>query len=101
MKRLIFGLLLISSQAEAKEIKVQMDGISFEPKTITIHPGDSVVWQNISPTDHTATGGAFDTGIVHSKESARAIVFTKPGTYDYHCKIHGLMMSGTIKVAGS
>jgi plastocyanin len=101
MKRLIFGLLLIASQTEAKEIRVRMDGISFEPKIVTVHAGDSVVWQNVSLTDHTATGTTFDTGIVHSKEAARAIVFTKPGTYDYHCRIHGLMMSGTIKVAKS
>jgi plastocyanin len=44
--------------AEPPEIAVQMtQAKSFEPKTITVKTGDTVVWKNVSDMPHTVTDG--------------------------------------------
>jgi plastocyanin len=83
----------------AKDVDVQMKSISFSPKLVQIVQGDSIVWKNVSYTEHSATGANFDTGLVKPKDKSKAIIFSTPGTYAYNCKIHGKTMSGTIQVS--
>jgi plastocyanin len=98
MKLMIFSFLAIASLAQAKEVEVQMKSISYAPKLTEVSVGDSVVWKNISYTEHSATGDNFDTGLVKPKNQSKRVVFSTAGTYPYHCKIHGKTMSGTIQV---
>jgi plastocyanin len=101
MNKLIFTFLLLSAPAFAKEYTIEMKSISYAPKTIQIAVGDSIQWQNVSYTDHSATGDGFDTGMVHPKEKSKVIVFSKPGTYAYQCHMHGKAMMGTITVGAA
>ena len=92
------------------------EGKSFEPKTITVKPGDTVVWKNVSDMVHTVTdipaqaitaGDAalppnakeFDSGLIQpGKDYSHA--FTVPGTYKYFCVPHETVgMVGTVVVA--
>ena len=78
-----------------------MKSISYEPKSVEVPVGGSVVWTNKAFTNHTATsddGQTFDTGEIKPNESSSAVKFDKEGEFNYHCKIHGKTMSGTVVV---
>jgi plastocyanin len=70
----------------------------FTPGTTTIHAGDTITWTNNGPSSHTATasGGAFNTGVLHKGQSS-SHTFTQAGTFAYVCSIHPFM-HGTIVV---
>jgi plastocyanin len=89
-------------KAEAKPITVTMKSLSYDPKKLEVHVGDSVVWTNESRTKHTATsdddGKTFDTGEIEPGKSSKPVKFEKEGEFKYHCKVHGKTMSGTIAV---
>ncbi len=93
-------------KAEARMTTVRMKSLSYDPRKLEIHVGDSVVWTNNSFTNHTATsddGRTFDTDEIKPEESSKPVKFEKEGEFKYHCKIHGKSMSGTVVVtpAGS
>lgn len=87
---------------ETKPINVTMKSLSYDPKKLEIHVGESVVWTNKSFAKHTATsdddGKTFDTGDVIPEESSKPMKFHREGEFNYHCKTHGKSMSGTIVV---
>jgi plastocyanin len=89
-------------KAEAKPITVTMKSLSYDPKKLEVHVGDSVVWTNKSRTAHTATsddeGKTFDTDEVEPGKSSKPVKFEKEGEFKYHCKVHGKTMSGTVVV---
>jgi plastocyanin len=67
---------------------VAIDGVKYDPPTVTVKRGDTVTWTNKDPFPHTVTAqGAFD-----SKEIAAdgkwSYVARKPGRYDYICTLH-------------
>lgn len=67
----------------------------FEPKNITIHTGEKIIWINKGKKDHTVTSdnGDFNSGHIHPGASV-SYTFTKPGTYDYSCTMHSFLMFG-------
>jgi plastocyanin len=71
----------------------------FEPASITIAAGSSVVWHNTGEQVHTATGDGFDTGDVGGGKDSKAIPFPTAGSFDYICTPHP-WMKGTIVVTG-
>jgi plastocyanin len=81
---------------------VRMKSMSYEPKKLEIHVGDSVVWSNKAFTTHTATsdddGKTFDTGEVERSKSSKPVTFASAGEFKYHCMIHGKAMHATIVV---
>jgi plastocyanin len=85
---------------------VELHFHSFEPKSVTIHSGEAVLWRNSSPIWHTVTADPklaeepqdvalppgvepFDSGRVEAG-TAYEHIFTVPGTYRYFCKPHEL-----------
>ena len=77
---------------------------SYEPKSITIQPGDTVRWvfSGVDP-NHTVTAvnGAFDSGVVFTTPGAMfERRFATAGTFDYSCKAHKqcCLMQGSIRV---
>jgi plastocyanin len=90
------------TKSEAKPITVTMKSLSYDPKKLEVHVGDSVVWTNTSRTTHSAMsdddGKTFDTGDIEPGKSSKPVKFEKEGEFKYHCKVHGKTMSGTIVV---
>jgi plastocyanin len=81
---------------------VVMSDMKFAPETITVSVGTSVTWHNIENKTHTATAndGLWDTDDMGFGAS-HSIIFSKAGTYKYHCKYHtllGIGMTGTVIV---
>jgi len=86
----------------AETITVKMKSLSYDPKQIEAHVGDTVAWTNNAFSKHTATsdddGKTFDTGEIKPDETSKPVRLERQGEFEYHCKIHGKSMSGTIVV---
>jgi len=91
-----------TKQSDAKSTSVEMKSISYDPKSVEVPVGGSIVWTNAAFTNHTATseddGKTFDTGEIKPGESSSPVKFDKEGEFTYHCKIHGKTMSGVVVV---
>jgi plastocyanin len=85
-----------SSGPGANEVWIQ--GMAFDPATITITTGTSILWTNQDAIGHTVTSdsGLFDSGTVNTNGTF-SYMFATAGTFTYHCKIHP-MMTGTVIV---
>jgi len=102
----ILGIVAPEAQCDekptSKPVTVKVKSLSYDPKKLEIHVGDSVVWTNSALTAHTAIsdddGKTFDTGEIEPGQSSKPVKFDKEGEFKYHCKVHGKSMSGTIVV---
>ena len=77
------------------EIKtdIEISGFAFNPSTLTISKGASVVWTNKDSAPHTIvsdTGWEINSDTI-SKGNTYVHIFNTPGTYEYHCGIHPSM----------
>lgn len=78
---------------------VTIDATSYSPATLTIAPGDSVVWENKDLIPHTATSktrGQFDSGDIAPGKSWKH-TFKTAGAFDYVCIYHP-PMKGKLEV---
>jgi plastocyanin len=64
----------------------------FRPARLEIAAGTTVVWTNGGQVVHTvsAEDGSFDSGPIEAGER-RAITFSRPGTFTFHCTPHPFM----------
>lgn len=78
--------------------KISIKGFKFNPASVTVALGETVVWTNDDTAPHTITAdaGQFDSGSLAPGQSF-AMPPLNPGTYAYHCKIHP-SMKGTVTV---
>ncbi len=86
--------------------------LAFDPETLTVPVGTTVVWKAGDGIAHTVTTGMFTLGgnglrtaqnpdgridMPLSKDREVSYTFTEPGTYTYYCSIH-LGMTGQVIV---
>jgi len=93
------GLLLFGGgPALAAARTVAIDGTKFDPETITVKAGDTVVWVNKDPFPHTVTSqaGGFDSKEIPAGKSWQ-FKTTKAGVFPYTCTFHPTMKA-TLKV---
>ena len=84
-----------AERARTHEVVIQ--GLLYGPETLTVRPGDVVVWINKDPFPHTVTAaGVFDSGPIAAGKSWR-FTAKKAGTYPYLCTLH-TTMKGTVQV---
>jgi plastocyanin len=78
---------------------VVIEGTRFDPETLNVKMGDSIIWINKDPFPHTATSttGEFDSHEIAAGESWK---FTprKTGLFPYVCALHPTMKA-TIRVS--
>lgn len=79
----------------ANEVWIQ--GMAFNPSTITVTSGTKVTWSNKDGVTHTVTSdnNLFDSGNIPNG-GTYSFTFTATGTYSYHCKIHTGMTAAVI-----
>src|SRR5262249_30530929 len=73
----------------------------FDPGTINVQPGTTVVWVNQGRHNHTATSldEAWDSGDI-APGRTYSVTFDRPGTFRYFCRHHTQeRMEGTVVVA--
>ncbi len=84
--------------ASQQTYAISIVDFAFQPSTMTIPRGATVMWHNNAPTTHTVTSntGAFSSGNL-APGATFTHQFTQAGTYQYHCSIHPFM-TATITV---
>jgi plastocyanin len=77
---------------------VTIETMAFRPSTVTVRPGDRVVWVNKDFFPHTATmpGGLFDSGSIEP-EASWTFTPEATGMLEYTCTFHPTMKA-TIRV---
>lgn len=105
---------LTAAPAGADSSSVTISGIAYNPPTVQVHAGDTVVWTNHDPNGHSVTsdpGSAetFDSSPVGCPLVASACLardrsfshtFSTAGSFSYHCRVHA-SMHGTVVVLDS
>jgi|SRR5829696_8288103 len=78
---------------------VSMEGIKFNPASVTVKAGDTVTWTNNDTVGHDVTGDDFNSGGPGGLQNGDTFKhkFAKAGTFDYVCTVHP-GMEGTVKV---
>jgi plastocyanin len=86
------------SAAMATTHTVAIDGVTFDPETLAVKAGDTVVWVNKDPFPHTVTSqtGGFDSHDIAPGQSW-SYTTTKTGVFPYLCTLHPTMHA-TLKV---
>jgi plastocyanin len=74
--------------------EVFIQGMAFNPSTITVTAGTTITWTNKDAVAHTATSktNAFDSGNLGTG-STFSFTFATAGTYSYYCKVHPSMVA--------
>jgi plastocyanin len=64
----------------------------FEPTTLVVNKGDTVVWTQNSTMPHAvkASAGKFGSDIIRTGQTFSQI-FNEAGSYHYHCSLHPSM----------
>ena len=97
------SIVVVRATAGADDAKkpaatVNMKGSQYGPREVTVHPGDTVLFNNDDSMSHTVTAAdkSFDSGDI-AAGSSWSHTFDKAGTYAYICTYHS-WMHGTVKV---
>ena len=87
---------------------VDVLSLQFDPKHLTIFPGETVQWINNSGSNHNVNGSlsaypdnpeGFYSGAPSNDNWVFSHTFTIPGSYKYKCDLHAILgMTGTIEV---
>ena len=100
MRAILAGAFILwAGAAPAADVKVKIDNFTFTPDSVTVHVGDTVVWDNEDDIPHTVTekdkifrSAALDTG------DAFSFTFTTSGEVTYFCSLHAHMVGKIIVV---
>ena len=90
------GALVLPGVAAAETHVVAIEGMQFQPATVTVKRGDKVMWRNKDIVPHTATAaGKFDSRDIAINRSwswtAKAA-----GRFDYVCTYHPTMKGSLV-----
>ncbi len=83
---------------EAKTYKVSIVNFAFNPKSLIINKGDTVVWTNNDSAPHDVVGNNLS-GLkspVMSRGGTFSFTFNTAGAFDYICSIHPSMKAQII-----
>ena len=84
--------LAAEQRRQPKTHTVTMASMRFQPRTLTVTRGDTVVWVNKDLVPHTATSkaGGFDSQVIKAEQSWSFTV-RKKGDFAYLCTFHPTM----------
>jgi plastocyanin len=77
--------------------EVWIQGMAFDPPTITVNAGTTITWTNKDAIAHTVTSdaGLFDSGNIGSN-GTYSYMFSTAGSFPYHCNIHTSMKATVV-----
>ena len=78
--------------AAAGHVDATIDNFAFNPASLRVKRGTTVVWTNNDDTPHTVTSddGAFASPVLDTGQKFQ-FTFAKPGRFPFHCKLHPMM----------
>jgi plastocyanin len=86
-------------------VKVSLKNIQFNPKDVTVKPGEPITFTNDESIPHdvhkqSGPGGDFASGPDGGMQEGDTfeLKLDKPGKYEYVCHVHAPGMAGTITV---
>jgi len=82
-----------SGNAVSAKAEIAISNFSFNPSSISVSKGTTVVWTNKDPMGHTITvdsGNGPASGLLKSGDTY-AYTFASSGSYGYHCSVHPSM----------
>jgi plastocyanin len=84
--------LAAGERAKPQTHTVTIEGMRFQPESLTVARGDTVVWVNNDMVPHTATSeaGSFDSQIIQAEKSWK-FTARKKGEFAYTCTFHPTM----------
>jgi plastocyanin len=96
------GDTLATTTAGSNDVTIA--SFAYNPATITVTAGSTVMWTNTDPFTHTTTSDVgsldpWDSGPL-GQNGTFSKVFNTPGIYHYHCTVHFTTMFGTVVVTG-
>jgi plastocyanin len=85
--------------AQTYKVDIKTGPMRFDPASITIAKGNTVVWTNTTPMEHTVTpdNGEFPSSGHIKPGETFSHVFGAPDSIAYHCQIP--FMKGTVIVS--
>ena len=88
---------MTTPQVPPPTVEVAVDDLAFEPATIEIAVGGTVIWTNRDDGPHTVTGdhGEFDSGDL-APDQTFSFTFDTAGTFAYHCDFHPFMRATVV-----
>jgi plastocyanin len=88
----------MSNMMQPSEQAAEIKQFAFQPKSLEVPTGTTVVWTNGDAIQHsvTASDNSFDSGFF-TQGGTYSHTFEQPGTYAYYCARHGSML-GEVKV---
>ena len=78
-------------------ISVDIKNFAFNPASLTVHKGDTVVWKNMDSASHTITGTGGLNSATLASGASYSFQFNTVGNFSYHCNFHPSMI-GTVAV---
>lgn len=96
VRRATVALLVVvatgAASAQAATHTITIAGMTFDPATVRLAPGDRVVWLNRDLVPHTASAldGSFESGRIDPGQQW-SVVFAAAGAIDYVCAYHPAM----------
>lgn len=95
---LLVAAAIAASPVRAADTQVKIDNFTFNPQTVTVKAGTTVVWTNHDDIPHTVTSSSklFRSAALDTDDKF-SFTFTTPGSYPYFCGLHP-MMTGSIVV---
>jgi plastocyanin len=99
-------LLAVPSTAATNDVTIDMSLRGFDPSSVEVKTGTTVIWHNIETSDYPVVSGHHqveaDDGTFASPRIAPgarwSFTFLKPGTFSYHCVIHPTMTGELVAV---
>ena len=90
------AMAVLPAVAAGETHTVTVEGMKFQPETLTVRRGDTVVWQNKDIVPHTVTAaGRFDSGPIGA--GARwSWIAGQAGRLEYVCAFHAGMKAAVV-----
>lgn len=93
--------VLPTNAAPPRTATVEIRGMQYVQKALTVIQGTTVTWINKDEMPHTVTdrGRAFGSAALDTGDSF-SYTFTKPGEFTYFCALHPFMIAKVIVTPG-
>lgn len=96
---LALTLVLVGCGSSSSQPAVKAEDFAFSKASLTVKPGETVVWSNTGTTEHTVKGSGFFSKAIEPG-STYSHRFDAAGTFRYICTLHPQAMRATIVVKG-